>query len=198
MKSLALAAAFAVLVPAANCFAYTPVSSVFAPQPVKKTASANILAKKTYSHTTRAQANPAHSSPAQATASSVKPSFGRRPVVNQTNLHTKTTAITVGATITAPARFLGNDTGCVFLQVGPAMLECKIVDWKSTSVTFVVPNMGLGPITAGRLQIIRGDGDIIRDYPVALIRKPDLIVHEEPKLMAASTLHERVETLPQD
>ena len=188
MNALAIAAAFAVLVPAANCFAYTPVSSVFAPQPVKKTANNNVLAKKTYSPAAEAQ----------ATASSVKPSFGRRPVVNQNNPHTKATAITVGATITAPARFLGNETGCVFLQVGPTMLECKILDWKPTSVTFVVPNMGLGPITAGRLQIIRGDGDIIRDYPVALIRKPDLIVHEEPKLMAPSTLHERVETLPQD
>ena len=188
MKSLALAAAFAVLVPAANCFAYTPVSSVFAPQPVKNTTSNHVLAKKNYSPTTQAQ----------ATASSVKPTFGRRPVVNQTNLHSKATTITVGATITAPARFLGSETGCVFLQVGPTMLECQIIDWKPTSVTFVVPNMGLGPITAGRLQIIRGDGDIIRDYPVALIRKPDLIVHEEPKLIAPSTLHERVETLPQD
>ena len=188
MKALALAAAFAVLVPAANCFAYTPVGSVFAPQPVKKSVTDNVLAKKTYSPV--AEAKPA--------ASSVKPTFGRRPVVNQTNLVSKATTITVGATITAPARFLGSETGCVFLQVGPAMLECKIIDWKPTSVTFVVPNMGLGPITAGRLQIIRGDGDIIRDYPVALIRKPDLIVHEEPKLMAASTLHDRVETLPQD
>jgi hypothetical protein len=194
MKTSLLAAAFAVLVPAANCFAYTPVSSVFAPQPVNKSASHNVLAKKTYSPNAQAQTAAVD----QPTASSVKPTFGRRPVVNQTNLHSKATTITVGATITAPARFLGSETGCVFLQVGPTMLECKIMDWKTTSVTFVVPNMGLGPVTAGRLQIVRGDGDIIRDYPIALIRKPDLIVHEEPKLMAPSTLHERVENLPQD
>ncbi|MEN0111134.1 MAG: hypothetical protein AAF805_10465, partial [Planctomycetota bacterium] len=104
-----------------------------------------------------------------------------------------TTEITVGSTVTAPARFLGNEMGCVFLQVGPAVLECEIVSWSPTSVTFVVPNMGLGPITAGKLQIVRGDGDIIREYPVCLIRKPDLIEHESP---APSAVHV-VETLPQ-
>ena len=187
MKNLILAAAVAVLAPAASSFAYSPCPVVVAPQPVTTT----VLAKN--------HINPVISSnnAVTKTATSVKPHLGRRPVVNQPNFASMTTTITVGATVTAPARFLGNEMGCVFLQVGPAMLECQVTCWQPTSVTFVVPNMGLGPITSGRIQIIRGDGDIIRDYPVCLIRKPDLIVHQEPQPQAPTTLHERVEVLPQ-
>jgi hypothetical protein len=183
MKSLILAAAVAAFAPAASSHAYNACPPVVAPQAVKTT----ILAKNHIA--------PKVSSTSGAT--SVKPHLGRRPVVNQPNFASTTTTITVGATVTAPARFLGNEMGCVFLQVGPAMLECQVTSWQPTCVTFVVPNMGLGPITAGRLQIIRGDGDIIRDYPICLIRKPDLIVHQEPLPQAPATLHERVEVLPQ-
>lgn len=181
MKTLVLAVVAAAL--AAPAAAYTPCATIVAPQP-----TSTVLTKKAYTPVVTSV----------QTATSVKPTFGRRPVVKQSNTTRKATEITVGATVTAPARFLGNEVGCVFLQVGPAMLECEVVEWCPTSVTFVVPNMGLGPITAGRLQIVRGDGDLIRDYPVCLIRKPDLIVHEEPALKAASTIHTVISELPKN
>lgn len=169
MKTLFLAVAFAVI--AGPAAAYTPCSTIMAPQP-----TATVLTKTTYQ-------------PVVETASSVKPSFGRRPVVKESTKTRQATELTVGATVTAPARFLGSEVGCVFLQVGPAMLECEVIEWSPTSVTFIVPNMGLGPITAGRLQIVRGDGDLIRDFPVSLIRKPDLIVHENPVPKAATSIN---------
>ena len=184
MKTTILAVAVAVLAPAANGFAYTPCATIVAPQPAKAT----VLSKKAYTPVVTAI----------ETASSVKPTFGRRPVVKQAANSLKATEITVGATVTAPARFLGNEVGCVFLQVGPAMLECEVVEWSPTSVTFVVPNMGLGPITAGRLQIVRGDGDLIRDYPVRLIRKPDLIVHKEPTPVGARRHRQSVRRAQRD
>ncbi|WP_197524834.1 hypothetical protein, partial [Botrimarina hoheduenensis] len=119
------------------------------------------------------------------------------PVIKPASKLRTATELTVGSTVTAPARFLGSEVGAVFLRVGPACLECQIVAWSPNAVTFIVPNMGLGPITAAELEIVRGDGDTMRKYPVELIRKPELIIHEPASPTEASVVAAPEQLLPQ-
>ena len=49
----------------------------------------------------------------------------------------------VGSTVTASANFLGSEKGFVFVQLGSATLQCEIITWTASSVTFKTPNLGL-------------------------------------------------------
>lgn len=91
----------------------------------------------------------------------------------------KTAELTVGSVVTAPTNFLGTETGFVLVKVGPATHECTIINWGPRGATFEVPEMGLSARVSAELQLVRPDGDIVRTYRVTLVRKPDLIVHEE-------------------
>lgn len=181
MKALFLiAAATLTALAAPNAHAMGPCVSV-APQP-----AVTVLAKKTYE-------------PVILTRKSdclEKSVLTRHPIVKPASRIQPSTELTVGSTVTAPVRFLGSETGAVFLRVGPACLECQIVSWSPNAVTFIVPNMGLGPITAGELEIVRGDGDTMRKYPVNLVRKPELIVHEPASPTEVELVN--VAPLPQD
>ncbi len=108
--------------------------------------------------------------------------FTRRPDCNGTKAAgaPKTSELTVGSVVTAPTNFLGNEEGFVLLKMGPAVHECCILGWKANKVTFVVPDMGLNRKVSATLQLVRPDGTVVRSYGVTLVRKPDLIVHDEP------------------
>lgn len=122
------------------------------------------------------------------------PSFSRRP---HSPSRRGGADLTVGSTVTAPGRFLGDETGAVFLRVGPTCLECEVLEWCSTGVTFVVPNMGLGPAAPASLEIVRADGRIASNYGVCLVRKPDLIVHEPTPAQSPATLSQTIGIIPQ-
>ncbi|MEM6331227.1 MAG: hypothetical protein AAF790_13390 [Planctomycetota bacterium] len=92
----------------------------------------------------------------------------------------KTSELTVGSMVTAPTNFLGKEEGFVLLKMGPAVHECCILSWQANKVTFLVPDMGLKAKVAATLQLVRPDGTVVRSYGVTLVRKPDLIVHDEP------------------
>lgn len=98
------------------------------------------------------------------------------------------TEIEVGSTLTANAGFLGADQGFVFLQVGSAKMQCEVVGWDATSVTFRTPNLGLVRRSSAKLEVVRPNGTIARNFRVTLKPRADLVVHEGSALSSAGSL----------
>jgi len=90
----------------------------------------------------------------------------------------------VGSTVTASANFLGSEQGFVFMQLGSATLQCDIIDWTASSVTFKMPNLGLRMPTNATLELVRPDGRIVRDFKVALTPKAGLVQHSGSDTLA--------------
>lgn len=87
------------------------------------------------------------------------------------------TEVEVGSTLTATAGFLGVDPGFVLLQVGSAKLQCEVIDWTASTVTFRMPSLGLTRRASAKLELVRPNGTIARNFRVRLKPKADLIVH---------------------
>jgi hypothetical protein len=83
--------------------------------------------------------------------------------------------LTVGKTITASAKFLGNEPGHVFVQLGNASLECTVVAWSSDSVTFVLPRLGLHGATPAKVELLRPTGDLAKSFGVSLVPPAALV-----------------------
>lgn len=85
--------------------------------------------------------------------------------------------VAAGSTITAPTKFLGSETGYVFLNIGGARQECAITNWKHNLVTFTLPTMDLRNGVPAKVEIMRPDGKMVRSYDVTLMQ-PSLYVHD--------------------
>jgi hypothetical protein len=75
--------------------------------------------------------------------------------------------------------FLPADSGYVLLHLGDATINCEILQWSSSNVTFRTPELGLRNLVDGELEVVRPDGRIIRSFEVTLAPRPALVIKTE-------------------
>lgn len=86
----------------------------------------------------------------------------------------------VGSTVRAAVSFLGADEGHVLLHIGPVTHPCEILEWKTNSVVFKVPEMGLRSATPAELEVVRPDGRIARSFLMQIVPEPTIVIFSKP------------------
>lgn len=84
-----------------------------------------------------------------------------------------------GARMTLFANFLQHQQGVVYLDIAGTTASCRICDWRSNSVTFYLPQLGVpGPVDA-RLRVVLPNGRVAKAVNVSLIPQPVFVIHSE-------------------
>lgn len=93
-----------------------------------------------------------------------------------------------GARVTLFANFLQDNPGYVIFDIGGTSKQCKLVDWKNTSVTAELPRLGLSRPLDAQIRIILPNGRVAKTFKVLYVSQPDIVVHGEsiPQPMPAT------------
>ncbi|WP_182866569.1 hypothetical protein [Stieleria mannarensis] len=102
-----------------------------------------------------------------------------RPVQSQPAYSLSRPEVVSGTRMTVFAGFLEHQTGAVLLEVGGTVAQCRIVDWRTNSVTFYLPMLGMAGGRDATLRVVKPSGRIAKTLDVRLVPQPEIVIHGE-------------------
>lgn len=83
-----------------------------------------------------------------------------------------------GATVTLSQNFLGSQAGFVLLNAGDAVIQCEVLGWDASKVTFKLPSIGVKQPISTRLDVVLTTGQVAVSHSLRLLPPPVFTVHE--------------------